>query len=137
MPRRKCPSVTSASSHAVWAMIIGLRGKATAMPVARSSDGAAWWAATTDTHGGWRISVNTIPAKPASWTSRASRCTPSQLAGSVITSRSHATHHRTGVASVTNPDVIFSRMAALLHDIAAVPWSTDHHADRCNGRRTR
>ena len=34
------------------------------MPVARCRSGAAWWAAAIDSHGGWRISVKTMPGEP-------------------------------------------------------------------------
>ena len=40
-PSRKRPPVASASSHAIWAVTIGLRGKATAMPVSRSMSAAS------------------------------------------------------------------------------------------------
>ena len=68
------------------AVTIGLRGKATATPVARCRLGAAWWAAAIDSHGGWRISVNTTPENPDFSTSAARRWTSAQAAGSVITS---------------------------------------------------
>ena len=48
MPSRKRPSVRSASSHAVAAVTIGLRGKATATPVPYVSSGAARAAAATE-----------------------------------------------------------------------------------------
>ena len=104
--------MASASSHAVWAVIIGLRGKATAMPVARSSDGAAWWAATTDSHGGWRISVNTIPANPAAATSPAKACTPFHVPGSVITSRSTCRSSRVSTSPPDQQDFFTLHVAA-------------------------
>ena len=46
-----------ASSHAIAADTIGLRGKATAMPVLNVSVGAAVAAAAICIHGTWLVSV--------------------------------------------------------------------------------
>ena len=76
----------SASSQARAAATIGLRGKATEIPVLKWSAGAAVAAAAIDIHGVWLVSVNSIPEKPLASTSRASWAAPAQVDGPTIRS---------------------------------------------------
>src|SRR4051795_10760869 len=81
------------------AAIIGLTGKATAMPVENVSVGAACAAAAMLIHGVWPVSVNSIPPNPARSTWRASSAAPAQLVGPTITSKFIAPPSSSGRAS--------------------------------------
>src|SRR2546422_8785131 len=84
-PTRKRPPLTSASSHAIDAVTIGLREKATATPVSRSMS-AAKAAAAQDKYAVRPASVSTRPEKPAAATSRANSCIDRSDDGVAITS---------------------------------------------------
>src|SRR5689334_13365732 len=87
-PSRNLPLVFCASSHAICAVIIGLRANAIAMPVEKCSDGAASDAAAMFIHGTCWPSVNSMPEKPAACVRRARSATWSQVVARVMTSNS-------------------------------------------------
>ena len=65
---------------------MGLRGKATAIPVLSSRLGAACAATANDIHGVWLVSVKSRPEKPASSTARASWAVSAHVEPPVIRS---------------------------------------------------
>src|SRR5215218_5150023 len=73
---------------------MGLRGKATAMPVVSSRVGAAVAAEAIDIHGVWLVSVNNMPEKPWSATSRASWALAAHVDGPTIRSNRMRAHFR-------------------------------------------
>ncbi len=77
-----------ASSHAIAAEIIGLRGNATAMPVQKCSVGAAVAAVAIFIHGTSDVSVNSIPENPLASSDRASSAVSAHVPAPVIRSNS-------------------------------------------------
>ena len=70
-PSENRPLLARASSHAVCAVIIGLRGNATAIAVPSSICDVTVLATAQERNGGRCDSVNHNPAKPSSSTRRA------------------------------------------------------------------
>jgi len=65
-PSTNRPRPSSARSHAAWAVTIGLRGKATAIPVPTRGCSVAARAAALDRNGLCRVSVSQMASNPAS-----------------------------------------------------------------------
>ncbi len=72
-PSEKRPWLARASSHAVCAVTMGLRGKATAMAVPMVMESVTSAATAHPRYGGRWVSVNQSPEKPRASTSRATR----------------------------------------------------------------
>jgi hypothetical protein len=61
-PRMKRPSDAACRSHDVWARVMGLRAKATAMAVPRSTRSVPCAASNSGRNGSWLVSAYQIPS---------------------------------------------------------------------------
>jgi hypothetical protein len=61
-PRMKRPCDADWRSHAVWARVMGLRAKATAMAVPRSRLSVSWAASSRGRNGSWLVSATQTPS---------------------------------------------------------------------------
>jgi hypothetical protein len=61
-PSMNRPLEYACRSHAIWASVIGLRAKATAMPVPRSSVSVLWAATSSGKNGSWLVSADQMPS---------------------------------------------------------------------------
>ncbi len=61
-PRMNRPCEAACRSHAVWARVMGLRAKATAMPVARSMRSVCCAASSSGKNGSWLVSADQTPS---------------------------------------------------------------------------